>query len=213
MDLADKGGIEALTMRKLAERLGVEPMSLYYHVASKDELLSGIIGLAEGEIEIPADDLDWKTAIRRMAISFHDVLKRHPWAASLPQAAGVSPASVSPARLRYMESVLGRLREAGFSANMTHHAYHALDSHIVGSTLWHAGYASIKGFPKDIATTFARSLPVETYPYLLEHIEQHVNPALRDGKSEFEFGLDLILDSLERLRTAKVKRTRSPRKL
>ena len=213
MDLADKGGLESLTMRRLAERLGVEPMSLYYHVANKDQLLSGIIGLAEGEIEVPKEDLDWKSAIRRMATSFHDVLKRHPWAASLPQASGVSPASVSPARLRYMEAVLRRLRQAGFSANLTHHAYHALDSHIVGSTLWHASYAAIKGFPTNIAHTFARSLSPETYPHLLEHIEQHVNPALRDGKSEFEFGLDLILDSLERLRTAKAKRKRSPRKL
>src|SRR5439155_11105879 len=126
--IADKRGIEALTMRNLAEELGVEAMTLYYYVAKKDEIVNGILDLVVDEIDVPSSGGDWKTALRRSAISAHEVLLRHPWACSLM----MSPARIGPARLRYMESLLGRLREAGFSANMTHHAYHALDSHILG---------------------------------------------------------------------------------
>lgn len=193
--LADERGLEALTMRRLAQDLGVEAMSLYYHVERKDDLLDGILDLAVREIEVPGEGPDWRAAVRGSAISFHEALLRHPWAGSLI----LSPARVSPARLRYMDALLGRLRAAGFSAEMTHHAYHALDSHIIGYTLWEAGIAIGAADLRDLATTFLSELP-EDLPFLAEHVEQHLAPSSRDDNGEFEFGLDLILDGLERLR-------------
>src|SRR3990172_9394989 len=123
--LDDEGGIESLSMRKLGQRLGVEAMSLYYHAANKDDILDGIVDIVVSEIDVPSGGGDWKAAMRASAISAHEVLLRHPWAASLI----LSGPTVRPARLRYMDSILGCLREAGFSAEMTDHAYHALDSH------------------------------------------------------------------------------------
>ena len=170
-------------------------MSLYNHVANKDDILEGMVDLAVAEIDIPAGDTDWKVAIRQGAIAAHEMLARHPWANGLMMSAGVRPA-----RLRYMESVLGRLRDAGFSAWMTHLAYHALDSHIVGFTLWQAGFAALPEDLSDLAADFLRDLPVDEYPFLAEHIEQHLKERSTEEVSEFEFGLDLILDGLERYR-------------
>ena len=194
--LADAGGIESLSMRKLAQALGVEAMSLYYYVAKKDDILDGIVDLVVSEIELPADGAGWKAAIRQSAISAHDVFLRHRWACSLM----MSSPRVSPARVRYMESLLRCLREGGFSAALTCHAYHALDSHIVGFTLWELTFPADSEELADIAQTFLRELPVDDYPYLAEHIEQHLTQSGHDGEGEFEFGLDLILDGLERLR-------------
>ena len=193
--LADKGGIDALTMRKLAEDLGVEAMSLYHYVTSKNDMLDGITDIVASEIEVPSARGNWKAAVRRSAISFHDTLARHPWACSLMMSNGVGPA-----RLRYMERLLRRLRDAGFSPQLTHHAYHALDSHIIGFTLWAAGYtAAMRAGPR-AAEVFLKKVPVDQYPYFLEHADQHITPSKRDGVSEFEFGLDLILDGLEKIR-------------
>ena len=192
--LADAEGIEALTMRRLAQELGVEAMTLYYHVANKDDILGGIVDIVVGEFDPPGDGPDWQAAIRRTAISAHDTLVRHKWAANLLLSGGVREA-----RLRYMDGILGCLRAGGFSAEMTHHAYHALDSHILGFTLWQVGMALEDRSLPDMAKTFLSELSVEDYPHLAEHIEQHI--AERPGeKSEFEFGLDLILDGLERMR-------------
>jgi len=193
--LADEGGIESLTMRKLAQELGVEAMSLYHHVANKDDLLDGMFDIVVSEIGLPSAGTEWNVALRSSAISAHDVLLRHPWASRL-----WSGTTVRPARLRYMDSVLGRLREAGFSAAMTHHAYHALDSHIVGFTLWETGYPPDPELV-ELASTFLQELSVEDYPFLAEHVEYHLNVPNHD-ESEFEFGLGLILDGLERLRDA-----------
>ena len=197
IELADEGGIEALSMRKLGRRLGVEAMSLYNHVANKDDLQDGIVEIVLGEIELPGDGADWKEAIRRTAISSHETLIRHRWACS----AMMRVPRVSPARLQWMEAVLRTLREAGFSADLTHHAYHALDSHITGFTLWQVS------MPFDtreelvaLAEDVLRGIPGDEYPYFVEHAEQHLAPSSGDGKTEFEFGLDLILDGLERLR-------------
>jgi len=192
--IADEGGLEALSMRKLAQELGVEAMSVYHYVANKDEILDGILNFVITEFELAVGGPDWKAAIRRSALSAHDVLMRHPWACNLM----MSMKRVAPARMRYMESLLQRLREAGFSANMTHHAYHALDSHIIGSTLWEAGYSSNKDL-EDVATTFVAKI-LKEYPYLAEHAEQHMTRSKRKDVPEFEFGLDLILDGLERIR-------------
>jgi AcrR family transcriptional regulator len=190
--VVDKGGIDALSMRKLGDELGVEAMSLYHYVTNKDELLNACVDMVVSEIEVVSRDGDWRAAVRTSAISFHDVLKRHPWATSLLMTA----TGVSQARLRYMESLLGRLREAGFSANMTHHAYHALDSHIIGSTLWSAGYSAMK-IPADSGRSFVQSI-AKDLPYLAEHAEQHFTKRPGDVP-EFEFGLDLILDGLEKI--------------
>jgi AcrR family transcriptional regulator len=196
--LADESGIESLSMRKLAQALGVEAMSLYHYVAKKDEILDGIVDLVVTEFDVPPQDTDWKEALRRSAISAHEALARHPWACNLMMSAGPSPA-----RLRYMESLLATLRKAGFSADLTHHAYHALDSHIVGFTMWAVSFQF--DTTEDLAAlgaNFLRTLPVDQYPYLAEHVEQHLAETDDEDKSEFEFGLDLILDGLERLRDA-----------
>ncbi len=196
IDLADAGGIESLSMRRLAQELGVEAMSLYYHVANKQDIVEGIVDMVVNEFELPPADADWKSAIRASAISAHEVLIRHPWSASLVLSGG----GVSMARLRYMEAILGALRRAGFSAEMTDHAYHALDSHIMGFTLWQVGMdLGSDDDLKSMAGEFLSQLSVEEFPYLAEHIEQHLAPPAPDDVPEFEFGLGLILDGLERM--------------
>ena len=194
--LADEEGIEALSMRKLGQALGVEAMSLYNHVKNKADILDGIVDMVVSEFELPQPGTDWKTAIRRTAITAHEVLVQHPWAASLM----LSPARMSTARLRYMEGILGSLREGGFSAEMTHHAYHALDSHISGFTLWQVHFQFDTKEAHDIAANFLGKLDPDTYPYLLEHTKEHMKEARPEDEGEFAFGLDLILDGLERLR-------------
>jgi AcrR family transcriptional regulator len=196
--LADDGGLESLTMRKLARELGVEVMSLYYYVAKKDDILDGILELVVGEIEpVATQGTDWRSAIRAGAISAHQALERHPWSCPL----WMSPDRVGSGRMRYMESMLSRLREAGFSAELTDRAYHALDSHVIGSTLWQVGYSGVAELPEDFGATFVRSLPLGEYPYLAEHVEQHLSIP-EAGETAFEFGLDLILEGLERVRAA-----------
>jgi AcrR family transcriptional regulator len=196
--LADRGGIEALSMRKLGQELGVEAMSLYNHVANKDDLLDGIADLVAETIDVPAPGADWKTAIRQTAISSHEVFVRHRWACSLM----MRRPRVSPVRMRWMEAVLRTLREAGFSPDMTHHAYHALDSHITGFTLWEVSMPfETKEELVAMAQGFLQQIPADEYPYVIEHAEQHIAPSSPNSKSEFEFGLELILDGLEKLRT------------
>ncbi len=197
--LADEAGIGALTMRKLAQELGVEAMTLYYYVARKDDILNGIVDIVIGEIELPSAGDDWKPALRRMAISAYDVLVRHPWAAGLV----LSSSGVSASRLRYMEAILGTLRMAGFSAEMTDHGYHALESHIMGFTLWEVGMDL--GSREDLArkaSDFLGALNREELPYLAEHVDQHLKPRRPDEQGDFAFGLDLLLDGLEKLRAS-----------
>jgi AcrR family transcriptional regulator len=197
--LADEGGFASLTMRKLGQELGVQAMSLYNHIANKDDIRDGIVDIVFTEIEVPARGADWKAAIRASAISAHEVLVRHPWACSLM----MSTTTVSPARLHWMEALLRTLREAGFSAELTHHAYHALDSHITGFTLWVANMPfETHEELTDLAEAFLRQLPADEYPYFAEHAQWHLTDSSPDDPSEFEFGLDLILDGLERLRDA-----------
>jgi AcrR family transcriptional regulator len=199
LTIADEGGIESLSMRKLGQELGVEAMSLYHHVANKDDIIDGITETVLEEIEDPSWEGDWKAEIRRTAISSHEVFLRHRWACSLM----MHRPRVSPARLGWMEALLRTLREAGFSADMTHHAYHALDSHITGFTLWQVNMPfETKAELVDLAEGFLREIPADEYPYIIEHAEQHLAPSSPDGATEFEFGLDLILDGLERLRDA-----------
>jgi AcrR family transcriptional regulator len=195
IDLADASGIGALSMRRLAQELGVEAMSLYHHVRNKDDLLDGIVELVTAEFALPSPGGDWKAEIRRTAISAYDTLLEHPWAAAL----SLSVKTVSPARLRYMDAILGTFREAGFSAGMTDHAYHALESHIMGFTLWEVGMNL--GTAEDLrslAGEFLKTFPADDYPHMAEHIEQHMRPRAAGDPNEFEFGLRLILDGLER---------------
>lgn len=192
MRLADEHGIESLTMRRLGQALGVEAMTLYYHVGRKDELLAGIVDRAYAEIEPPPADLPWREALRRCAISAHEVLRRHPWATRVV----VGGNAVGAGRTRYMEGILRTLRDAGFSARMTHLAYHALDSHIVGFTLWAAGYSAVAQELPDLAQRAMRALPADRYPHLVEHIRYHLAGPDEDAPGEFEFALDLLLDGL-----------------
>src|SRR3954452_15325090 len=196
LELADEGGIDALTMRKLGQVLGFEAMSLYNHVANKDDLLRGVIDLVLGETEPPSPDGRWSEAIRSSAISVHGALTRHPWACPLL----MSPGYIRPARLAYMDSLLGRLRDAGFSADETYHAYHVLDAHIFGFSLWQANHSYNAVQVSNMAAEFARMIPVDVFPYLHEHGEQHFADGPHREVSAFEFGLDFILDGLEKIR-------------
>jgi AcrR family transcriptional regulator len=203
--LADEGGIESLSMRKLARALGVEAMSLYNHVANKGDLVDAITDLVVSEIELPAVGEEWDVAVRACAVSAYETFMRHPWACSLVMSATRARAVPVP-RIRYIEWLLRCLREAGFSPELTYHAYHALDSHILGFTLWHLGHSAgakdIAGEQDfaDFATGLVEELRADGYPYLAEHAEQHI--AGVEGEREFEFGLDLILDGLKRARAA-----------
>jgi AcrR family transcriptional regulator len=194
--LADKGGIESVTMRRLGKALGVEAMSLYNHVRNKDDVLDGIVDLVLDEIELPANAEDWEAAVRRTAISGHEVLLRHPWACSLVMS------RFRPARVTYVNALLTTLREAGFSPATAYHGYHALDSHILGFTLWELGHSLDTEGLEDAAAAYMKQFPADEYPYLIEHMQQHVDGSMRDGTSDFEFGLELVLDGLKRLRAA-----------
>ncbi|HKY51292.1 MAG TPA: TetR/AcrR family transcriptional regulator, partial [Candidatus Limnocylindria bacterium] len=184
LDLADEGGIDALTMRGLAQAVGVEAMSLYYYFPNKDDILRGITDLVISEVDVPSGETNWKTAIRKSVTSYHDALARHPWAASL------MISGMGPAHLRYNDALLRRLGESGLSPELTHHAYHALESHVVGSRLWAAGIGTAMKKNADAIQRFIRDLPVKEYPHFAEHVQQHVTKSVRaSGKSEFEFGL------------------------
>jgi AcrR family transcriptional regulator len=197
--LADAGGIESLSMRKLAKELGVEAMSLYNHVANKGDLVDAIVDRVIDEIELPQSaDEDWEAAIRTCAISAHKAFVRHPWACS-PAMSPARSVTAPAARIRYVEWLLGRLRRGGFSAALAYHAYHALDSHILGFTMWELGHAVPSGASaKELMEAFFRDFPAGEFPYLMEHAAQHRDGPGDEGPSEFEFGLDLILDSLKR---------------
>ncbi|MBW4621492.1 MAG: TetR/AcrR family transcriptional regulator C-terminal domain-containing protein [Cyanosarcina radialis HA8281-LM2] len=193
--LADEGGIESLSMRKLAEDLGVKAMSLYNHVVNKDDLLDGIVEMVVSEIEVPDLSIDWKTAMRRRAISAHDVLLHHPWATM----ALMSRVNVGPAMLRYVDATLGCLREAGFSFEMADWAWNAIDSHIYGFTLQELNFPFEATEYSEAAKTGLSLIPADKYPYL-NQLTHQVMEGRYDGLHDFEFGLELILNGLDRWR-------------
>jgi AcrR family transcriptional regulator len=202
--LADAEGIEALSMRKLGQALGVEAMSLYNHVANKRELVTAMVDRVVEQFELPEDGA-WDDAIRRCAISAHDLLIEHRWACRLALIPSDSSMIGGP-RVRYMEWLLRRLREGGFTADVAYSAYHTLDSHIFGFTLWQIGHAeaasSFTAPDGEDVEEWALNLLLQmrsTYPYLAEHGQQHIARG-RDGDAEYEFGLELILDGLKKLR-------------
>src|SRR6266850_7101186 len=158
LELVDDAGIESLTMRKLGQVLGFEAMSLYNHVPNKDDVLDGIVDLVLAETELPVSDGDWETAVRTSAVSVHRILRDHSWAAKLL----MSPERVRPARLRYMDSLLGRLRTAGFSADTTYHAYHVLDGFIFGFSLWETSHTYTAEQVTQFVATFGRDITPDT---------------------------------------------------
>jgi len=196
--LADVTGIDSLTMRKLGQELGVEAMSLYNHVANKDDILDGMVDLVFGEIEIPDGATDWKTAMRRRAISAHQALLRHPWATSLMQ----SRTKPGPATLRHHDRVLGSLRGAGFSVVMAAHAFSVIDGYVYGFALQQINLPlQSRDQVAEVGQGILRQLAGD-YPHLAEMITDHAMKPGYDYAEEFEFGLDVILDGLDRLRPA-----------
>jgi AcrR family transcriptional regulator len=198
LELVDDGGIDSLTMRKLGQALGFEAMSLYNHVANKDDVIDGILDLVLAEGELPSPSGNWDRAVRASAVSVHAALRRHPWASAVVMA----PGRLRPARLRYMDSLLGRIREAGFSAETTYHAYHVLDGHIFGFSLWEASHSYSDADASEMMAAFDRTITADEYPYLREHGEQHFAEGPHHDVSAFEFGLDLILDGLKKINPA-----------
>ena len=194
---ADSSGIGALSMRKLGEVLGVEAMSLYNHVASKDELLDGMVDLVFSEIDLPADGADWKTAMRLRAASARQALARHRWAIGLME----SRASPGPATLRHHDAVLGNLRGGGFSVEMAAHAFSVLDSYTYGFALQEASLPfDTSAQTAELAEMIMAQFPAGEYPHLAELTVTHVLQPGYDYGDEYEFGLELILDGLERAR-------------
>lgn len=195
IDLADKGGIEFVSMRKLSQELGGAPMSLYNHVSNKEDLLDGMIDAVFAEIELPNGEQGWKTAMRRRAVSVRAALTRHPWAIALMQ----SRRTPGPATLRHHDAVLGCLRDAGFSLPLAAHAFAALDSYIYGFAMQERSLAF--GTPEEtseLARAFLLQFPTKEYPRLAELTLEHVLQPGYDYGDEYEFGLDLLLDGIER---------------
>ena len=195
LELVDEHGLDALTMRKLGGQLGFEAMSLYNHVANKDDVIDGILDVVLEEGRPPAREGDWATAVRESAISVHDALRKHPWALRVL----LEPSRIRPARLHYMDSLLGRLREAGFSAEVTYTAYHVLDAHIFGFSLWESAHTFTGIDPADMQKTVEEVFESGAYPYLREHAQQHYDEGPHREVSSFELGLDLIIDGLKKM--------------
>ena len=180
-------------MRRLGEELGFEAMSLYGHVANKKDLLDGILDLVLAEWQLPQDQSDWLEAIRTSALSVHDALRRHGWAARLL----MTGSHIRPARLRYTERLLGRLGDAGFDAETTYHVYHLLDGYIFGFSLWEIAYTTIP-VDAEVVSKLLQTIPWDEYPQLTEHRDQHLNDGPHREVSAFEVGLDLILEGLQK---------------
>lgn len=200
---ADEHGLASLSMRKLGEALGVEAMSLYNHVASKDDLLDGMVDLVFGEIGMPERGRDWRTAMRERAISARQVLSRRRWAIGLME----SRSTPGPATLRHHDAVIGCLRDAGFSIEMAAHAFSVLDSYMYGFALQEASLPfRTAEETDDLVRAVFRATPPE-YPHLTELTVEHILRPGYDYGDEYEFGLDLILDGLDRARDAATSRT------
>jgi AcrR family transcriptional regulator len=197
--LADEGGVDALSMRKLAQELGVVPMALYKHVANKDELLDGMIDVVVGEIDPPAGGTDWKTAVRRRVLSARGALLRHPWASRVIE----SRTTPTPTVLAYMDSMIGIFRAGGFSIDLTHHAMHAMGSRLLGFT--QELFDDSADVDPELEAAMLQQM-AGRYPHIGEmvmaiaHDQTSVVGQGCDDQFEFEFALDLMLDGLERLR-------------
>ena len=197
--IADQGGLESLSMRKLGQELGVEAMAIYYHFANKDELLDGIVDLVWAEIEVPVAGADWRSAMRRRAISVHDVLARHRWAIGLME----SRRNPGPANLRHHDAVIGNLRAAGFEMALVAHAYSLLDGYIYGYALtkMNLPFDALDDIT-EMAQSMLEPFPEGAYPNMVAFITEHAMQPGYDFASEFEWGLDVVLDGVEQERAS-----------
>jgi AcrR family transcriptional regulator len=196
LQMADQGGLDALSMRNLAKALHVEAMSLYNHVPNKERILDGLVELVVSEIEVPATGGDWRAEMRRRARSAHVVLMRHPWATML----FVSRVNVGPTMLRYVDATIGCLREAGFSYPMADHAWNALDAYVYGFTLQKLNFPLEPAEYASAAAQFLPLIPASQFPYL-NGMSQEVIAGRHDGMHHIDLGLEILLDGLEKMRT------------
>ena len=190
VELADSDGVDAVSMRKLAASLGFEAMSLYNHVANKDDLMTGMVDWIAGDMARLDLVRPWREAVRNMSISAHDVLLEHRWAAPL-----WSKTMPGPNRLIRMEDLLAAFRLGGFTARLAHYGFHAVTMHIVGFTLQQLNYSDTADSSDDAARAFIATLDTDQFPYMIEHVEYHIGD---DEGGDFEFILDLILEGLGR---------------
>ncbi len=195
--LADEAGVNALTMRGLGQRLGVEAMSLYNHVANKDDLLDGMADLVSADFAVPTPGEDWRQALRRSATSAHEVLRRHPWAGALLE----SRSNPGPDRLRYLNGVVGALVDEGFPIELAYLAFLTVDSYIYGYTLQEASAPAPAGQEAVATESFVAGLPDGEYPHLIAIAELVMAPGY-DRSADFEEGLEMVLDSVELRRAA-----------
>lgn len=193
LELADTEGLESLSMRKIATTLGVRAMSLYNHVANKDEIVDGLVELVVGEIELPSLQDDWRTAMMRRGNSAHTVLLRHPWAIM----ALMTRENAGPMMLAYVDATIGCLRQAGFSYELADRAWNAMDNQIYGFTLQEVNFPFEPAEYADTAREFLPGVAAEQYPYFIALATMVMNRQY-SGVHEFEFGLNLILDGLQR---------------
>jgi AcrR family transcriptional regulator len=193
--LADEAGLEAFSMRGLAQELGVVPMALYKHVANKEELLDGMVDIVFSEIELPSGDLEWRSAMQRRAISTREALQRHSWAIGMMESRHPGPAN-----LRNHNAVMGCLRKAGFSFEMAVHAYSVQDAYIYGFALQERdlGFETPDSAGEAAQRRTETIGALENYPYLVE-IATKLPESGHDNAIEFAWGLDLILEGLDRL--------------
>lgn len=195
--LADEAGIEALSMRKLGEQVGVEAMSLYKHVANKDDLLDGMVDSVFAEIELARYARGWRKAVRDRAISVRAVLRRHPWAVPLMQ----SRSNPGPSTLSHLDALIGILREAGFSVVLTAHALSAIDAYVYGFAMQERALPfDTEERSTELIEQILAAMPAGEWPHLVEFSREHVLKPGYDYGLEFEWGLDLVLDGLERAR-------------
>jgi AcrR family transcriptional regulator len=201
LELADQGGLESLSMRKLGQALGVEAMALYYHFANKERVLDGIVDLVFAEIELPEIGADWKTAMRRRAIAVRDALLRHRWAVGLMESRTIP----GPANLRHHDAVIGCLRAAGFDMAMVATAYSLLDGYIYGFALtkMNLPFEDTSDIV-ELSESMLAPFPPGQYQNLADFITEHAMKPGYDYGDEFEYGLDVILDGLERVREPSV---------
>jgi AcrR family transcriptional regulator len=195
VDVADRDGLGALTMRRLGKDLGFEAMAIYKHVANKEEILEGMLELVIGRIEIPEEGANWKDAMRRRAVSAREVLTRHSWAIGLLEAG----TATGPTSLRYFNAILGNLRSAGFPMEDAAHAFSLLDSYVYGQVIQEISMSFATSEEAETARSPVDQTTIDDYPHLAAMYE-HALTHRYSFDDEFEFGLDLILDGLERHR-------------
>lgn len=198
VSLADANGIDGLSMRRLGEQLGVEAMSLYKHVANKDDLLDAMVDSVFAEIDLAVGEPDWRAAVRRRAVSVRAALTRHPWAVPLMQ----SRTNPGPSTLDHLDALIGVLRGAGFTVGLTAHALSAVDAYVYGFVLQEQALPfDNEERSTEVVQSILAAMPAERWPHLVELSREHVLQPGYDYGREFAWGLDLVLDGLERVRS------------